>query len=171
MDIEIPLEANKKEVFQLIRNFLTESGFHIEKSDETGPWGGFFVISENEADRFITHFFSDTPEASRQGNQKVSPKILIVEEDKRLSWQYHFRRSEVWKVIYGEAGVVTSDTDEESAVQKRKKGETVILKQGQRHRLVGTGFWAVIAEIWQHSDLQRPSDEDDIVRLADDFGR
>jgi len=29
----------------------------------------------------------------------------------------------------------------------------------------------MIAEIWQHTDAAQPSDEDDIVRVQDDFGR
>jgi mannose-6-phosphate isomerase len=29
----------------------------------------------------------------------------------------------------------------------------------------------MIAEIWQHTDPENPSDENDIVRLQDDFGR
>jgi mannose-6-phosphate isomerase-like protein (cupin superfamily) len=102
---------------------------------------------------------------------KLSPKILMVETDKRLSWQYHFRRSEIWKLVAGTAGVVTSDTDKEGPVQKLKIGEIIRLKQGQRHRLVGLDGWGMIAEIWQHTDASQPSDEDDIVRVQDDFGR
>jgi hypothetical protein len=29
----------------------------------------------------------------------------------------------------------------------------------------------LVAEIWQHTDPENPSDEDDIVRVSDDFGR
>jgi hypothetical protein len=29
----------------------------------------------------------------------------------------------------------------------------------------------MIAEIWQHTNADQPSDEDDIVRVQDDFGR
>ena len=47
----------------------------------------------------------------------------------------------------------------------------VKLKQGERHRLIGMNGWGVVAEIWQHTDPASPSDEDDIVRLQDDFGR
>jgi mannose-6-phosphate isomerase len=46
-----------------------------------------------------------------------------------------------------------------------------VLKQGERHRLVGLEDWGVIAEIWQHTDASNPSDESDIVRVQDDFGR
>jgi hypothetical protein len=56
-------------------------------------------------------------------------------------------------------------------VQKLKIGEIIRLKQGQRHRLVGLNGWGMIAEIWQHTDASQPSDEDDIVRVQDDFGR
>jgi len=28
-----------------------------------------------------------------------------------------------------------------------------------------------VAELWRHLDPQHPSDEEDIVRLQDDFGR
>jgi mannose-6-phosphate isomerase len=29
----------------------------------------------------------------------------------------------------------------------------------------------MISEIWQHTDAENPSNEDDIVRVQDDFGR
>jgi hypothetical protein len=50
-------------------------------------------------------------------------------------------------------------------------GDTITLQQGERHRLIGLSDYAVIAEIWQHTDATHPSDEDDIVRVQDDFGR
>jgi mannose-6-phosphate isomerase len=37
--------------------------------------------------------------------------------------------------------------------------------------LVGLDQWGVVAEIWQHTDVTNLSDESDIVRLQDDFGR
>jgi hypothetical protein len=45
------------------------------------------------------------------------------------------------------------------------------LKKGERHRLIGLDDYGVIAEIWQHIDTENPSDEDDIVRVQDDYGR
>jgi len=50
-------------------------------------------------------------------------------------------------------------------------GDSVELKQGERHRLIGLDQWGIVAEIWRHTDIENPSDEDDIVRLQDDFGR
>ncbi|MBI3883764.1 MAG: phosphoheptose isomerase [Sphingobacteriales bacterium] len=102
---------------------------------------------------------------------KLSPKILLVAPKVRLSWQYHHRRAEIWKLIGGEAAVVTSDTDEEKDEHILKQGDIIQLKQGERHRLVGTDGWGIVAEIWQHTDATKPSDEEDIVRVQDDFGR
>lgn len=171
MNLEIKPDSGKKIVFEKVMLFLESEGFKITNSDESRPWGGFFVIDESQSAKFIDFFFRDVPEANQKAAGRISPKILIVESNKRLSWQYHHRRAEVWKVIYGEAGVVISDTDEETELQPKKKEEIVILKQGERHRLVGTNQWGIIAEIWQHTDQQYPSDEDDIVRVQDDFGR
>ncbi|HNF80183.1 MAG TPA: phosphoheptose isomerase, partial [Cyclobacteriaceae bacterium] len=98
-------------------------------------------------------------------------KILVVEPKKRLSWQYHYRRAEIWRAVSGKVGVVTSMTDEEKDTTHLNPGDEIRLAQGQRHRLMGLNEWGVVAEIWQHTDAQNPSDESDIVRLQDDFGR
>jgi len=45
------------------------------------------------------------------------------------------------------------------------------MDKGERHRLIRLDSWGVVAEIWQHTDKEEPSDEDDIIRLQDDFGR
>ena len=106
-----------------------------------------------------------------QITQKLSPKFLVVAPKKRLSWQYHFRRAEVWTVNSGPVGVVISETDEQSAPGVYQEGELITLPTGTRHRLVGLDNWGVVTEIWQHTDVAHPSDESDIVRLQDDFGR
>jgi mannose-6-phosphate isomerase-like protein (cupin superfamily) len=101
----------------------------------------------------------------------LSPKILVVAPGKRLSWQYHHRRAEIWRVIQGQAGVKRSPNDSEEELEILNVGDTITLQQGERHRLIGLDEYAVIAEIWQHTDANHPSDEDDIVRVQDDFGR
>ena len=95
----------------------------------------------------------------------------MVGPDKRLSWQYHFRRAEIWKCIQGEVAVMTSDTDEEKHRHHLKVGDIIKLKQGERHRLIGLDDWGIVAEIWQHTNSAEPSDESDIVRVQDDFSR
>lgn len=96
---------------------------------------------------------------------------MVVAPVKRLSWQYHHRRAEIWRVIQGQAGVKRSPNDEEGTLEILNVGDTITLQQGERHRLIGLNDYAVIAEIWQHTDAIHPSDEDDIVRVQDDFGR
>lgn len=171
MQLNFSKTSTKKEVFQQVESFLDNKGFTIVKQDQSRPWGGFFVIDEDQSSQFIETFLKDIPEAKSQSIGKISPKILVVEPGKRLSWQYHHRRSEVWKVIYGEAGVVTSETDTENPMQTKQLNDVIILKKGERHRLIGTDGWGIIAEIWQHTDPENPSNEEDIVRVTDDFGR
>lgn len=74
-------------------------------------------------------------------------------------------------MIGGNAAIVVSDTDEQGPQKALPLGSFVQLRKGERHRLVGVDEWGVIAEIWQHTDPQHPSDEKDIVRVQDDFGR
>ena len=52
-----------------------------------------------------------------------------------------------------------------------KEGDEIVLKQCERHRLRGLDDYSVVAEIWQHTDPNNPTDEEDIIRLQDDFGR
>ena len=162
---------SKSQVFSQVEKQLNELGFNIDKQDDTRPWGGFFVIDEAQAQKFADTYFNSIPVEKLKISGKLSPKILVVAPDKRLSWQYHHRRAEIWTVIEGEAGVVTSDTDTEGELRRYQSGDVITLKQGERHRLVGLTDWGILAEIWQHTDAGRPSDEEDIVRVQDDFGR
>jgi hypothetical protein len=66
---------------------------------------------------------------------------------------------------------VRSDDDLEGELVVHNEGDVITLAQGERHRLVGLDVQGVIAEIWQHTDANHPSDEEDIVRVQDDFGR
>jgi mannose-6-phosphate isomerase len=171
MQSELSLKGDKPEVFASVEKYLTKNGFNIAAKDFGRPWGGFFVLDESQAQKFGQLYFHNVELSSLKISGKLSPKILMVQPDTRLSWQYHHRRAEIWKLVAGTAGVVTSDTDEEGQLQKLKVGEIIRLKQGQRHRLVGLDGWGMIAEIWQHTDASLPSNEDDIVRVQDDFGR
>ena len=163
--------TDREQVFDTIEKQVESLGFRIDKQDRARPWGGFLVLDESQAELFIATYFPHLSLADFAGFEKLSPKILIVAPHKRLSWQYHHRRAEIWKLVGGTAGVVISDTDEQTAVKKLALGDIVNLRQGERHRLVGLDDWGIIAEIWQHTDPKNPSDESDIVRVEDDFGR
>ena len=165
------MHSERTEVFNKIEKEVERLGFRIDKQDRSRPWGGFLVLDESQASLFIETYFPHLSLADFAGYEKLSPKILLVAPNKRLSWQYHFRRAEIWKVVGGTAGVVISDTDEQTEVKKLALGDIINLQQSERHRLVGLDEWGIIAEIWQHTDPENPSDEDDIVRVQDDFGR
>ena len=164
-------DTQKQALFQKIAAKLQREGFTIAKEDQTRPWGGFFVIQEDQAQEFADTYFDSLSVEELKISGKLSPKVLLVAPGQRLSWQYHHRRAEIWQVVEGPVGVVTSDTDEQGEVKSYEVGERIVLKQGERHRLVGLDGWGVLAEIWQHTDASNPSDEDDIVRVQDDFGR
>jgi mannose-6-phosphate isomerase len=163
--------TTKEEIFEKIKTKLEINDFRIDQFDFSRPWGGFFVIDEGQINQFIAKYFPKIDIKDIGISHKLSPKILVVAPEKRLSWQYHDRRAEIWRVISGTVGVKTSDNDEEGKIQILEPGESIRLKQGERHRLIGLDSWGVVAEIWQHIDDKNPSDEYDIYRLQDDFGR
>ncbi len=158
-------------VFQEVESFIRKHGYSIIDHDFSRPWGGFFVLDEQHAAQFAAQFFPSIALADIQITQKLSPKFLVVAPNKRLSWQFHDRRAELWSVTSGPVGVVISDTDEQADPGIYQNQAIITLPVGQRHRLVGLDTWGVVAEIWQHTDAGNPSDESDIVRLQDDFGR
>lgn len=94
-------------------------------------------------------------------NEPCTVKLVYVDGDKRLSLQYHNNRSEFWKVVQGPAKVQIND--ETKILQT---GETITIPKGATHRLAGAGTDAIILEISTGS-----FDENDIVRLEDDYGR
>ncbi|MFC4873355.1 phosphoheptose isomerase [Negadavirga shengliensis] len=169
--MNIEKNLSNKEVFVEIRKWLSSNGYSVIAHDDNRPWGGFFVIDEKQIDTFRKQFFGEVAFSDFQLKNKLSPKILMVAPGKRLSWQYHHRRAEVWKLVAGEGGIVRSDTDEEGEVMEMETGKVVHLEKGVRHRLVGLENWGVVAEIWMHTDPGNPSDEEDIVRVQDDFNR
>lgn len=171
MDFNLSKELEKDIVFEQIASFLKNENFTVVQQDQSRPWGGFFVIDEKQAQAFATKFFPHLEMSEIQITNKLSPKILVVAPNKRLSWQYHFRRAEIWTILSGSVGVKTSATDEEGELQHLNQGTFIQMDKGERHRLIGLDSWGIVAEIWQHTDFNNPSDEEDIVRLQDDFGR
>jgi len=171
MNMNILNGDNKEIVFEKIRRELEKHNLNIINEDQTRPWGGFFVIDENQTGNFVSIFFPHLKLDEIQITNKLSPKILVVAPESRLSWQYHFRRSEIWKVVEGPVGVKISNTNIEGDLKILHNDDFIKMDKGERHRLIGLDTWGVIAEIWQHTDPNDPSDEEDIVRLQDDFGR
>jgi mannose-6-phosphate isomerase-like protein (cupin superfamily) len=173
MELELPENADKNTVFDTVETHINDIGLKISDVDDSRPWGGFFVIAKEATDKFIDIFFPDVDKEDiyRYGKE-LGPKILVVEPNQKLSWQYHHRRAELWKAINGPVGVLESENDNQpDEVVTLNPGNIIQHDNQTRHRLVGLDNWGVIAEIWQHTDPQNPSDEEDIVRLEDSYGR
>ena len=157
--------------FTKIQKEVEDLGFKILSKDFNRPWGGFLVIDENQSQEFLNMFFSGIDVNTLKIGGKLSPKILIVNPHSKLSWQYHHRRAEIWRVYKGKVGVSRSMNNIQNPKTILNEKDQITLKQGERHRLIGLEDYAVISEIWQHTDPDHPSDENDIVRISDDYGR
>ena len=92
------------DIFFKTRKEIESLGFNVVDYDFDRPWGGFFLIDESQSKKFISKFISKD---DLKIKNKVSPKILIVNPNSRLSWQYHFRRKEIWKVIKNDVGIIS----------------------------------------------------------------
>lgn len=145
MNFNTSIEIDKEVIFEQIEAELQKENFTIVKKDETRPWGGFFVIDENQAAIFAAKFFPHLEMDTIKITNKLSPKILVVAPDKRLSWQYHFRRAEIWKIVAGIVGVKISATDEEGALIKLTPGNFIQMNKGERHRLIGLDSWGIVS--------------------------
>ena len=162
---------NLSNQFIKVKTHIELFGYKIVDFDFKRPWGGFLVIDEKQAKKFADQFFEDITIDSLKIGGKLSPKLLIVNSNARLSWQYHLRRAEIWRVYKGTVGIIRSNNDDQKPLLTLNEGDQVKLKQGERHRLIGQKQQALVAEIWQHTDPNNPSNEEDIVRLQDDYGR
>ena len=61
--------------------------------------------------------------------------------------------------------------DNQNEMEILNEGDTIKFQTEERHRLVGLSNFGVVAEIWIHTDSNNLSDEEDIVRLEDDYSR
>lgn len=161
----------KSEVFQQAAHILLSRGFRLIDLDINRPWGFFLSVDESQAPEFIKEFYEGIDLEDTDTSLPLRPKFLGIAPGRRLSWQYHHRRSEVWRTLAGAYDLVTSDTDSEKMPKTINEGEVVKIPQGARHRGVGLDNWALVAEIWEHTDSTKLSSEDDIIRVQDDFGR
>ena len=159
------------DILKDVELLLSNHNLNIISKDIDRPWGGFYVLDEPQSQSFASLFFNNLDVSKLFLSSKLSPKILVIKPNKHLSWQYHHRRSEIWSVIKGNILVSKSDNDQEGKLIKLNKGDQIEIGKKIRHRIVGIDDYALVAEIWIHSNKNSPSDEKDIVRIQDDFDR
>lgn len=157
-----------EQVFKRVKQEILQD-FEVVGQDLKRPWGGFFKVNETQCNEFINQFF---PGLGPSNLSKISPKILVFAPNSRLSWQVHQRRTEAWKVIEGPVGIYLSETDTQpESPQIYQQSEQIMIPVGTRHRNAKVGNFGIVAEIWVHTDPGNLSDEDDIRRISDDYGR
>ena len=109
---------------------------------ESRPWGMFENLLDNE---------------------KCKVKQLTIKPGQAPSYQYHFKRSEVWVVVQGTAALTLDDE-----VSNVSAGEVIHVPVGMKHRIRNIGNDDLIFIEVQLGDY---FGEDDIVRLEDDYNR
>jgi len=114
----------------------------FETEKEVRPWGAFGVYDQ-------------------QTGCKI--KWLRVDPGQRTSMQVHRWRSETWVVLFG-SGRVDIDHERHHA----EAGSVFTVPAGAPHRITAYANGPLhLVEV----QLGSRTDEDDIVRLADDYGR
>lgn len=162
-----------KQLQKVKSEYILAKGYTFADVDEHKPWGAYYRLADIHAAEFVAEYFPDSTVEDLGRGGSLSPKFLVFEPGKKLSLQYHHRRAEIWRVISGTLMAAVSDTDEEGEWRSYPAGSELSYGALTRHRAGSdeAGDWVVVAEIWQHTDFDNPTDEDDIVRLLDDFGR
>lgn len=157
------------------RSKAEAAGFGLEvveaQSSADKPWGAYLRISESSYEAFRKAYWGGIDVPTPGQGLRLDPKILIVAPNARLSLQYHGRRSEHWRVLDGPVKIAIGNDGASMSDIIAEVGQVVRIPCGQWHRLVGLNTWGRVAEIWEHTDQSKPSGEDDIVRVEDDYGR
>jgi mannose-1-phosphate guanylyltransferase/mannose-6-phosphate isomerase len=100
---------------------------------------------------------------TRDLGERFRVKRIFVMPGKKLSLQKHHHRAEHWVVVRG-----TAEVTRDRAVLIVRENESVYLPAGCVHRLANPGKIPVeIVEVQTGAYLE----EDDIIRIEDDFGR
>ena len=115
--------------------------YEVGESDSR-PWGRWEVIGTGS---------------------RYTVKRITVLPGQRLSLQYHHHRSEHWTVVDGAAEV-----ELDGVTHQLGAGEHVFIPLGARHRVRNGGDAPLVFIEVQVGDLL---DENDIVRVSDDYGR
>ena len=115
--------------------------YAVGESDDR-PWGRWEVVATGE---------------------RYTVKRITVLPGQRLSLQYHHHRSEHWTVVEGEAEV-----EIDGSVHELGFAGHVFIPVGAKHRVRNRGHAPLVFIEVQVGDLL---DENDIVRVSDDYGR
>jgi mannose-6-phosphate isomerase-like protein (cupin superfamily) len=106
------------------------------------PWGSYNIIS---------------------GGDNWLSKIIVVNQDHRLSLQSHEHRDEVWTIVQG-TGLVTLNKQTITMTPQ----QNIRILRGEKHRIHNIGEDELIFIEVQYGKILT---EDDIERFEDDYNR
>lgn len=90
-------------------------------------------------------------------------KEIIIKPNQAPSYQFHYKRSEVWVLTMGTGLLTLDDVDTEVS-----KGDVINVSVGAKHRIRNIGSDDLV---FIEVQLGTYFGEDDIVRLRDDYDR
>lgn len=114
----------------------------MENYKETRPWGEFENLLDTEY---------------------CKVKQIIIKPGQSPSYQYHFKRSEVWVIVQGKGELKIN-----GKIKSVKKWDTIKVPVEAKHQIKNTSDEDLIFIEVQIGDY---FGEDDIVRLEDNYGR
>jgi len=145
----------------IIPKEILDKTFLINSPDMVGSYYGIYENIKKETATIDRRPWGFYEVLSDTDDHKV--KRITVNPGKRLSLQSHKRRSEHWLIISGK-GVVTLNNNN----YELGEGGSIDIMKGVAHRITNPGDSPLIFIEIQMGDY---FDEDDIIRLEDDYGR
>ncbi len=95
--------------------------------------------------------------------ERYKIKKIVVKAQHKLSLQKHYHRNEHWIVVSGTAKITNGETE-----YILKENESTFIPMGQEHRLENPGK---IDLVMIEAQVGHYLNEDDIIRIEDDFNR
>ena len=90
-------------------------------------------------------------------------KMITILPGQAPSYQFHYKRSEVYVIIKGTASIVLDDVE-----KVYNEGDTILVPTQMKHQVKNIGDTDLVFIEVQHGEY---FGEDDIVRLKDNYGR
>jgi mannose-1-phosphate guanylyltransferase/mannose-6-phosphate isomerase len=130
-------------------------------------------LKENEKSRHLTELHTTVyrPWGSYtelEKGDRYRIKRITVKPGEALSLQLHYHRSEHWVVVKGTAKVVLENEDGKLKEYLLHENESIYVPKTKRHRLINPGkipLEVIEVQVGEYVE------EDDIVRLNDDYER
>lgn len=106
------------------------------------PWGSYLNLMDDEYTKV---------------------KKIIINPGESPSYQYHFKRSEIWIIVKGQAEVKI-----DNVIMQHFVGDIIRIPQESAHQVTNIGDGELV---FVEIQLGEYFGEDDIVRLEDKYGR